>query len=428
MFCGLGRKDRGTRGTCHDAASAVGREISVRPLRHVAIALPEGRLSPSEAVLAFGPGFFQGCQGPGLRKKEKPRFSPIEISLIAPTPESHEEVASTIVRAVAEAKSVSLTREWVNLPPCDKTPEVLADQAKELAEAAGIEVTILDEPHLRTKRMGSMLGVAQGSDNPPRLVVLRYQNAPKGKGGHENLFGLVGKGVTFDSGGLSLKTNEQMLDMKSDMAGAATVIAAMLAIASLRLPVNVLGVTPLVENMPSGKAFKLGDVLHARNGKTIEITNTDAEGRLILADALTFAVDHGATHLLDLATLTGACVIALGTEVAGLMSNNEPWGDRVRTAAWHAGEKVWPLPLDDHYEELLKSKVADLKNAAGHRYGGAIGAGKFLQHFVADTPWVHLDIAGPAWAEHDTAIRDSGGTGFFVRSIVELMHRTTSEK
>jgi leucyl aminopeptidase len=265
--------------------------------------------------------------------------------------------------------------------------------------------------------MGALLAVARGSDQPPRLVVLHVRRGDPGP-----VLGLVGKGVTFDSGGLSLKTNEQMLDMKADMAGAAAVLGAVLAVAELRLPVNLLGVLALVENLPSGKAMKLGDVLTARNGKTIEVLNTDAEGRLILADALTYAVDHRATHLVDLATLTGSCMVALGVEVAGLMCNLPTWGDQVLAAARQAGERLWPLPMYPLYRELMKSNVADIKNVASTRYGGAITAAKFLEEFVGGVPWAHLDIAGPAWAESESASHDPGGTGYGVRLLVELAH------
>ncbi len=208
--------------------------------------------------------------------------------------------------------------------------------------------------------------------------------------------------------------------MKCDMAGAAAVLAAIGAIAELGLPVNVFGVLALVENMPSGKSLKLGDVLRAKNGKTIEVLNTDAEGRLILADALAYAVEQKVDHLVDLATLTGACMVALGPEVAGLMTNNEAWGEQVLAAARRAGEKAWPLPMFPHYGEMIKSDVADMKNTGGSRYAGAISAAKFLEEFVGETPWVHLDIAGPAWAEKDSPSRDAGGTGCFVRTLVEL--------
>jgi leucyl aminopeptidase len=211
-----------------------------------------------------------------------------------------------------------------------------------------------------------------------------------------------------------------MVDMKCDMAGAAAVLSSMQAIAELRLPVNVLGVMALVENMPSGKAMKLGDVLKARNGKTIEVLNTDAEGRLILADALAYAVDLKPGHMVDLATLTGACMVALGHDVAGLMTNNDAWGQRVLAAASAAGEKAWQLPMFPHYREMIKSGVADMRNTGGSRYAGAISAAKLLEEFVGDVPWAHLDIAGPAWAEHEDATREGGGTGCFVRTLVEL--------
>jgi leucyl aminopeptidase len=243
------------------------------------------------------------------------------------------------------------------------------------------------------------------------------------KGGAGKTIGLVGKGVTFDSGGLSLKPTDGMVDMKCDMAGAAAVLGAMQAIAELDIPVNVLGVMALVENMPSGKAVKLGDVLHARTGKTIEVLNTDAEGRLVLADALAWAIDNKAERLVDLATLTGACCVALGLEVAGVMSNDEAWSGQVQAAAQSAGELAWPLPMFPLYTEMIKSDVADIKNTGGSRYAGAISAAKFLEEFVADVPWVHLDIAGPAWAEKENATRSAGGTGCFVRSLVELALR-----
>jgi leucyl aminopeptidase len=219
---------------------------------------------------------------------------------------------------------------------------------------------------------------------------------------------------------LSLKTTDGMVDMKCDMAGAAAVLAATLAIVELKLPVNILGVMPLVENLPSGKSMKLGDVLRTRNGKTIEVLNTDAEGRLILSDALAYAVDQKANNIVDLATLTGACVVALGTEVAGIMTNNQGWADRVRAAADKTGERLWPLPMFPHYGELIRSNVADMKNTGGTRYGGAITAAKLLEQFVDDVPWAHLDIAGPAWVEHESPSRDPGGTGCFVRTLVEL--------
>jgi leucyl aminopeptidase len=343
-----------------------------------------------------------------LRKAEPARFAPDEIALAgAPLP------PALLDRVRAEAAAVTLARELVNAPPCDLYPETFAARAADLPDS--VEVDVWDETRLEAERMGAILGVARGAARPPRLVVLRYRN-----GGADAPLALVGKGVTFDSGGLSLKTSEQMADMKGDMAGAAAVLAAIRAAAELGLRVNLLGVLPLVENMPGGRAMKLGDVLVARNGKTIEVLNTDAEGRLILADALAYAAEQKPAHVVDLATLTGACLVALGTEIAGLMTNDDGWGDRVRSAATRAGERAWPLPMDPDFEDMLKSKVADLKNIPPARWGGAIAGGKFLEQFVAGVPWVHLDIAGPAWADHESPTRDPGGTGAFVRTLIEL--------
>ncbi len=262
--------------------------------------------------------------------------------------------------------------------------------------------------------MGSMLAVAQGSDRPPRLVVIDY----RGAGDAEPTLALVGKGVTFDSGGLSLKPSESMITMKCDMGGAATVLGALTAIARLKLPVNVSGYMGLVENMISGSSYKLGDILTCRNGVTVEVQNTDAEGRLVLNDVLAYAVDRGADRLIDLATLTGACVVALGEDVTGVFSNNEDWQNTVLEAAGTAGEDAWPLPMFDHYAELLKSDVADCRNIGG-RWGGAITAAKFLEKFVDERPWVHLDIAGPSFATSNKPHPEGGATGCMVRTLVE---------
>jgi leucyl aminopeptidase len=416
LVVGLGKRDKVDRAGLHDAAAAAARAVTGKERDRVAFALPEGiaGIGWDEIAVAVGTGLMQGCQGPGLRKREPDRFEPGELYLVAPPPAPTNEIQQGVRRASVEGRAVGLARELVNLPPCELYPETFAERAQRVA-TAGVECTVFDERQLAAERMEALLGVARGSDRPPRLVLLRYRPGRDGR-----TLGLVGKGVTFDSGGLSLKTNEQMADMKCDMAGAAAVLAAVGAIAELGLPVNVLGVLALVENLPSGKALKLGDVLRARNGKTIEVLNTDAEGRLILADALAYAVDQKADHLVDLATLTGSCMVALGTEVAGLMGNNDAWCERVLTAAQRAGERAWRLPMFPHYAELIKSHVADIKNAPGTRYGGAITAAKFLEEFVGDVPWAHLDIAGPAWAEHESPVRDPGGTGCFVRTLVEL--------
>jgi leucyl aminopeptidase len=416
LLVGLGSRSKADASALFTAAAVAARTITGKAYARLAMLVPDGVTGiDAETVAALtGAGLMHGSEGPGLRKNKPDRFAPEELSLVAGAL-PREAVERGVRRADAEGRAVSLARELVNLPPCDLYPESFADRARNVAQKTGLECTVLDEKDLTVERMNALLAVARGSDRPPRLVVLRHRGRPGGK-----TLGLVGKGVTFDSGGLSLKTTEQMVDMKCDMAGAAAVLGAMQAVAELAVPVNVLGVMALVENLPSGKAMKLGDVLHARNGKTIEVLNTDAEGRLILADALAYAVDQKADHLVDLATLTGACMVALGTETAGLMTNDDGWAERVGAAGKAAGEKLWPLPMDAHYAEMIKSDVADMKNTGGSRYAGAITAAKLLQEFVGETPWAHLDIAGPAWAEKDNAVRASGGTGFGVRTLVEL--------
>jgi leucyl aminopeptidase len=414
MAVGLGKRSAFDRTALHDAAAAAARAATGKPTNRLALALPDG-LPPDEAALAAGVGLAQGCLGPGLRKSTPSRYTPDEVWLVAAPGADEAALREGVRRAAAESRGVALARELVNLPPDELYPESFADHARAVVAAAGLECDVLDPARLVAEQMGALLGVARGSERPPRVVVLRYRG---GRGG--GTLGLVGKGVTFDSGGLSLKSTEHMVDMKCDMAGAAAVLGAFQASAELKLPADLLGVLALVENMPSGRALKLGDVLRARNGKTIEVLNTDAEGRLILADALSYAADLGASRLLDLATLTGSCMIALGTAVAGLMANDEAWGQTVLAAGKRAGERAWPLPLWPLYDELLKSNVADLKNAPGTRYGGAIAGAKFLEQFVAVRPWAHLDIAGPAWAERESAAQDAGGTGYGVRTIVEL--------
>jgi leucyl aminopeptidase len=417
LVVGLGKRVKADRAGLVGAAAAAARHITGKQRERVAFALPENvpGLEWDEVARAVCAGMMQGSCGPGIRKSEPGRFVPGELVLVAPPAAPLDRVEQGARRGEVEGRAVWTARELVNLPPCELYPETFAQRAREIAARTGLECTVFDEKQLEAEHMGALLAVARGSDRPPRLVVLRHRRGKEGR-----TLGLVGKGVTFDSGGLSLKSTEHMVDMKCDMAGAAAVLGALQALAELQVPVNVLGVLALVENLPSGKAMKLGDVLRARNGKTIEVLNTDAEGRLILADALAYAVEQKVDHLVDLATLTGACVVALGTEVAGVMSNDEAWAGRVLAAAGRAGERAWPLPMFPHYAELIKSPVADIKNTGGTRYGGAITAAKFLEEFVDQVPWAHLDIAGPAWAEHESPVQDAGGTGCFVRTLVEL--------
>ena len=307
-------------------------------------------------------------------------------------------------------------RNLANAPGNDLTPRVFADKATALAKAAGLAVEVLDEQRIASLKMGLLLGVARGSVEPPRLVVLKHEpaGAPSGV-----VLGLVGKGITFDTGGISIKPAENMDKMKDDMSGGAAVICAMAAIARLKVPVRCVGIVPMTENMPGGKAFKPGDVLTSASGKTVEILNTDAEGRLILGDGLWYAKELGATHLVDLATLTGACVVALGKTTSGLFGTPDTWVQTVLSASARAGDRSWPMPVFDDYKEQLKSEIADFSNTGG-RAGGAITAALFLKEFSGDTPWVHLDIAGTAWAEEPKPYQPKGATGVGVRTLVEL--------
>jgi leucyl aminopeptidase len=392
----------------------VGRKLAGRKRNRVAVALPE-RGDPTAVASALVEGLVVGTRGPDLRKTEPARHSFEAIDLcVPPDHPGAGDLASAVARGVVVGESVNLARDLANTPPADKPPTRLAARAREVAIASGLSIDVWDAARIAGERFGGLTGVSAGSDEPPAFVVLELRN------GDGPTLALVGKGVTFDSGGLSIKPSASMEDMKSDMTGAAVVLATLSAAARLNLPVNLRGYLALTENMTGGKAMKLGDVLTMRNGKTVEVLNTDAEGRLILADALSYAVEAKPDRVLDLATLTGACMVALGTKVAGLFSNDDGFAQVVLEACRKTGERAWRMPLDDDYKEGLKSQVADLKNVGG-KWGGAVTAAKFLQQFVGETPWVHLDIAGPSWADSDAPTRDAGGTGCFVRTLVTLL-------
>jgi leucyl aminopeptidase len=312
-------------------------------------------------------------------------------------------------------ESINWARRLINEPSNRKPPRVMAERAREMAEGAGLSCEVLDEQAIRDLKMGALLGVGQGSDEPVRLVVLRYRGNPASP----KLLAFVGKGVTFDTGGISLKPADGMEKMKYDMAGGVTAMAALRTLALFKASLNGIAVVPLVENMPGGRAQRPGDVVETLSGKTIEIINTDAEGRLILADALAYARRLGATHIIDIATLTGAARIALGPFRAGVMGNDQGFIDSFLSAASRTGEKMWQMPMDDEYRDLIKSTVADVANSGG-RFAGMITAAKFLQEFVGNTPWVHLDIASTAWNDEDKPYLPKGPTGVAVRSLVEF--------
>ncbi len=322
-----------------------------------------------------------------------------------------------ITRGRILAESTNFARELVNEPSNSMTPTILAERAREMASRNGLEIDVLDEARMKELNMHAILGVGRGSDEPARLLVLRY--SPEGAP-DDRTIAIVGKGVTFDSGGISIKPADGMERMKYDMAGAAAALGAMRAIAQLQPKVNVIAVTPLVENMPSGRALKPGDILKGMSGRAIEILNTDAEGRLILSDALTYARRLGATELVDLATLTGAVSVALGSVNAAILGTDDALVASVIEAGRAAGERLWRLPLDMEYREVVRSDIADLKNSTG-RPAGTIMAAHFLREFAEDTPWAHLDIAGVAWQAEKRSHLSKGPTGFGVRTLVNYV-------
>jgi leucyl aminopeptidase len=410
IVVGLGAKADFTRGVANRAASAAARCLAGKERGRVAFYLADNW--PADVIEAAVCGSLVGCVGQDLYRAKKSRFPFADVVWAG----IDEPVAS---RGAILAEAVNLTRHLVNEPPSEIYPESFAQEAVRAAEAAGIAVEVWDQARLEAERCGSLLAVARGSDLEPRLVILRYSGGPA----DQPPIAFVGKGVTFDSGGLSIKPTDGMKTMKCDMAGAATVVGAMQAIARLKLPVNVIGLCGLVENMLSGNSYKLGDVLRARSGKTIEVLNTDAEGRLVLADVLDVCLQQNPAKIIDLATLTGACVVALGNDVAGLMTNDQPWADAVKSAADACGEPMWQLPMFAEYGEQIRSEVADIKNVGDGRWGGAITAAKFLEEFVQGKPWVHLDIAGPSFLDSSKSWLEAGGSGFGVRTLVEVAQR-----
>jgi leucyl aminopeptidase len=329
---------------------------------------------------------------------------------------STRELEQAVERGCVLAQSCNIAKALSNEPSNVLTPREFAERAATIGKDAGLAVDILDEHQIARLNMGLLLGVARGSAEPPRVIVLKHEpaGAPPSP-----VLGLVGKGITFDTGGISIKPADGMERMKDDMAGGAAVICAMRAIGLLRAPIRVVGVVPTTENMPGGKAVKPGDVLKGASGKTVEVINTDAEGRLVLGDGLWYAQQLGATHLVDVATLTGACAVALGRAASGLFATPEGWAEFVRQTADRAGDRCWPMPLFDEYADQLRSEIADMMNSGG-RPAGACTAAMFLKEFTGGLPWAHFDIAGVAWADETKPYQPKGATGVAVRALAEL--------
>jgi leucyl aminopeptidase len=394
-------------------AGAAVRTLKSRGLRSFSFLAPQS-LAAEDSVKAVVEGAFVGNFEPDYYKSDRKDQSIDTLTVIARGDSAKLEASMNEGRIVGESQN--FTRDLVNEPSNRMTPTILAERAKKMAQEVGLKCEVYGADKIKELKMGAFWSVAQGSDEPPALIVLRYEPA----GAPEKpVLGLVGKGITFDTGGISIKPADGMEKMKYDMAGGAAMIGAMRAIALLKPKVKVTMIVCATENMPSGKAQKPGDVQIAMSGKSIEIINTDAEGRLVLADGLYYARQLGCTHLIDAATLTGAVVVALGYVNAGIFANDDQMYQRFARALDKAGEKMWRLPLDDEYKEVIKSGIADIVNSGG-RWGGSVTAAMFLKEFAEDTPWLHLDIAGTAWTEEAKPWIAKGPSGIAVRSLVEF--------
>jgi leucyl aminopeptidase len=417
VVVGLGKRAETTPETVRRAAAAAVRRARDLGARAVATEVLGDRLPARARAQAVVEGAILGTYTFDRYKREKSDKQVQTLQLAEPDGRHRREAADGARRGEVFARATWLARDLINAPANEVNPAHLAKVALDLAKEAGLGVQVFERADCRKMGMGAFLGVAAGSEQPPKFIHLTY--TPKGRS--RRRVAVIGKGITFDSGGLDLKTAEGMLRMKDDMSGAAAVLGIMKALPQLAPAVEVHGLIAATENMPSGTATRPGDILKAMNGTTIEIGNTDAEGRLTLADAICYASQKvGADEIIDMATLTGACVVALGPLCSGLFANDQALANRLLAAAETAGERVWQLPLIDEYREHLKSDVADLNNV-GPRGGGAINAGLFLKEFAGDKPWAHLDIAGPAFIEKDTPLGPKGATGYAVRTILTYL-------
>ena len=414
---GLGPAAMITSAVIRRAAASLAR--SAKRAKRIAVsvldAVPDS-VERAEALNALAEGMTLGAYTYGDFKSEHKPNNLEHVHVIGP---GGRAVSDALELGRRVGKAVCFARDLVNEPGGSLTPKRFAEIAEQMAEREGLEISVLDLDAIREAEMGGLLGVNRGSDQPPRFVEVSY--APDSEAECRGSVALVGKGLTFDSGGLSIKTGTGMMTMKCDMSGGAAVLGVMSSIAAVAPPVKVTGYVPMTDNMLGGDATRPGDVLTIANGKTVEVLNTDAEGRLVLADALSLACRAEPDAIVDLATLTGACMVALGPKVAGLMGNNEGWIDQLADAAERTGERVWRLPLPDDYTAQLDSSVADMKNIGGP-HGGALTAGLFLSNFVEEgIPWAHLDIAGPAFTDSEDGEISKGGTGFGVRMLLNAL-------
>jgi leucyl aminopeptidase len=417
LLVGAGKPGKFAVSDLRRIAGAALRYLKPRGVKKVVFLAREGERSP-EAAQAVVEGFEAANFESDTYRTEKKKREIQSVSLAGFDAGLGDSLQTAVEHGCVIGESQNFARELINEPSNKLTPRVLAQRADAMAKEVGLGVDILDERRIAELKMGALIGVAQGSAEPPRVIVVRYE--PQTPRPEAPVLGLVGKGVTFDTGGISIKPANNMEKMKYDMGGAGTMLGAMRALAFLKPAVPVIAVIPSVENMPGGRAQKPGDVQVAMSGKTIEVINTDAEGRLILADAVTYAKKLGCTHLIDAATLTGAIEVALSNVHVGAFGTPREYLDKFLESAKAAGEKMWPMPMDDEYEEMIKSNIADIRNTGSGKGGGASTGAWFIKEFAEDTPWIHLDIASTCWVDEGRPWLAKGPTGVAIRSIVDF--------
>lgn len=421
LLVGAGKREKFGAADLRKIAGTALRHLKSRGVKNLTFLTREGFAGP-DAAQAAAEGLIVADFESDKYKSEKKNGKEIQsVGLAGFDAGQGAELAAAVDRARVIAESMNFARDLINEPSNRLTPRILAAKAEVMAKETGLGIEILDERKIAELKMGALIGVAQGSIEPPRVIVVRYtpENAKPGA----PVLGLVGKAVTFDTGGISIKPANNMEKMKYDMGGGATMLGAMRALAYLKPPIPVIAVIPSTENMPGGRAQKPGDVQVSMSGKTIEVINTDAEGRLILADAITYAKKIGVTHIIDAATLTGAIEVALANVHVGAFGTPREYLDQFLESTRAAGEKMWPMPIDDEYQEMIKSNIADIKNVGSGKGGGAITGAWFIKEFAGDTPWIHLDIASTCWVDEGRPWLAKGPTGIAIRSIVDFAQK-----
>jgi leucyl aminopeptidase len=419
LLVGAGKREQFTSATLRKIAGAALRYLKARSVKRLAFLIRENNAS-EESAQAIAEGILTANFETDKYKTEKKNDKSIDTVLLTGYSDAERVAAEKgLTRGRIIAESQNFARDLINEPSNKLTPKILAEKAEAMAKQAGLAVEILDEKKITELKMGALLSVSQGGPEPPRVMVVTY--APANLKPGSPVIGLIGKAVTFDTGGISIKPADGMEKMKYDMAGGATMLGVMRALAALKPNVKVICVVPATENMPGGTAQKPGDIQTAMSGKTIEVLNTDAEGRLILADGIHYAKQLGATHLIDAATLTGAIVVALANVNVGVFGSDQPFTDKLLASSKVAGEKMWQMPVDDDYREFIKGTVADIQNIGSGKGGGAITGAMFIKEFAGDSPWIHLDIAGTAWNDDAKSWLAKGPTAVALRTLVHLV-------